>query len=251
LTYIPEKKLAIEIDGIYWHSELNGKGSSYHLNKTKECEELGIQLIHIFEDEIIHNKDTVYSAIAAKLGLISNKIGARKCQIQKLNVDTERDFINKYHLMKYTPSNVAYGLYYEDELQMVCTFGKSRFTSDEWEIIRICTKHNIIVQGGISKLITFFKENNKITNLISYADRRWCNIKNNAYVASGMKLINISKPGYWYLDFSAIKRKHRYNFTKRKIIEELDGDPELSEWENMIDMGHDRIWDCGQLKFSI
>ena len=45
--YIPEKQIAIEFNGIYWHGELNGKGRNYDLNKTRECEDKGIKLIHI------------------------------------------------------------------------------------------------------------------------------------------------------------------------------------------------------------
>ncbi|MBR4316364.1 MAG: hypothetical protein IKP65_05310 [Alphaproteobacteria bacterium] len=45
--YIPEKQVAIEFDGIYWHNEEN-KPKNYHLMKTELCEEKGIHLIHIF-----------------------------------------------------------------------------------------------------------------------------------------------------------------------------------------------------------
>ena len=55
--YIPEKNLAIEFDGLYWHSEKCGKDSKYHLNKTKLCEEKNIQLIHIFDDEWRNKQD--------------------------------------------------------------------------------------------------------------------------------------------------------------------------------------------------
>jgi len=47
--YIPEKNIAIEFNGIYWHSELNGKGRNYHLDKTTICSEKDIQLIHLFD----------------------------------------------------------------------------------------------------------------------------------------------------------------------------------------------------------
>lgn len=32
--YMPALKLGIEVDGLYWHSEDNGKGMMYHLHKT-------------------------------------------------------------------------------------------------------------------------------------------------------------------------------------------------------------------------
>lgn len=50
--FIPFQNLAIEFDGLYWHSEEGGKyEKNYHLKKTQACEEKGIHLIHIFEDE--------------------------------------------------------------------------------------------------------------------------------------------------------------------------------------------------------
>ena len=48
--YVPKKRIAIEFNGLYWHSD-KFKEKNYHLNKSKELEEKGIRLIHIFEDE--------------------------------------------------------------------------------------------------------------------------------------------------------------------------------------------------------
>ena len=54
--YIPEIKLGIEFNGNYWHSL---KKQNYHLNKTKECENKNIRLIHIWEDEWVKDKDNI------------------------------------------------------------------------------------------------------------------------------------------------------------------------------------------------
>lgn len=53
-----EPKIAVEFNGVYWHS-ISNKDPGYHLMKTKRCEELGIKLIHIWEDEWINDKDRV------------------------------------------------------------------------------------------------------------------------------------------------------------------------------------------------
>jgi hypothetical protein len=46
--YIPDFNLAIELDGIYYHSEISGgKDKKYHLEKTKLCNKKGIKLLHI------------------------------------------------------------------------------------------------------------------------------------------------------------------------------------------------------------
>jgi len=57
--YIPDLKLAFEYNGLRWHSEKFGCDYNYHLNKTLLCNDLGIRLIHIFEDEWIHNKKSM------------------------------------------------------------------------------------------------------------------------------------------------------------------------------------------------
>ena len=44
---IPEKKIAIEYNGLYWHSEGQGKGYRYHLNKYLACKEKGYRLIPV------------------------------------------------------------------------------------------------------------------------------------------------------------------------------------------------------------
>ena len=61
--YIPEKKLAIEYNGLYWHSEAQGKDKFYHYNKTKRCAEKGIRLITIFEDEFLAGKEKVFAKL--------------------------------------------------------------------------------------------------------------------------------------------------------------------------------------------
>ena len=48
--YYPEKKIAIEYNGDYWHSE-EFKDKDYHYNKFKMCNNLGITLVSIFESE--------------------------------------------------------------------------------------------------------------------------------------------------------------------------------------------------------
>ncbi len=56
--YIPSHNIAIEYDGLYWHSN-KFKPNNYHLNKTELCEKKGIQLIHIFENEWVYEQDLV------------------------------------------------------------------------------------------------------------------------------------------------------------------------------------------------
>lgn len=54
--YLPNKKLAIEYNGLYWHSINIVKDIHYHRNKSIACRKLGIRLIHIYEFEDLDNQ---------------------------------------------------------------------------------------------------------------------------------------------------------------------------------------------------
>jgi len=70
--YLPEKKLAFEFDGLYWHSEMF-LPKDYHKNKTNSCESKGVQLIHIFEDDWLYKQDIVKSRISSLIGRIEHE----------------------------------------------------------------------------------------------------------------------------------------------------------------------------------
>lgn len=56
-VYIPSLGVAIEYNGLPWHSEEFGKDSTYHLNKTLACNKIGIDLVHIMSLDWESNKD--------------------------------------------------------------------------------------------------------------------------------------------------------------------------------------------------
>lgn len=49
--YVPGRGIAIEANGVYWHTEKFGKTERYHANKAEACAEQGINLITIWEDD--------------------------------------------------------------------------------------------------------------------------------------------------------------------------------------------------------
>ena len=49
--YIPQFKLGIEYNGLFWHSTKHISDINYHLNKSIVCRQKGIRLIHIYEFE--------------------------------------------------------------------------------------------------------------------------------------------------------------------------------------------------------
>ncbi|HPM74267.1 MAG TPA: hypothetical protein PLA71_00930 [Saccharofermentans sp.] len=246
--YVPGHGLAIECDGIYWHANTPPQK---HLAKTLECEQKGIRLIHIFEDEWIYKEKIVYSRLKNILGLIHRKIHARKCEIREISNKISSDFVDKYHIQGSNNSKVRLGAYYKNRLVAVMTFSKSRFSKKyEWELIRFCTISNFKIVGVASKMLTYFERVYHPTSIVSFADRRWSSTEA-FYEKLGFKLSHVSLPNYWFVNRKDYTRRISRMQYQKHIIAKLEGfDPKLTEWENMQIFGFDRIWDCGNLVYS-
>lgn len=254
--YIPSKKIAIEFNGNYYHSEVyGGVGKEYHINKTKLCEAKGIKLVHIFEDEWLFKQNIVKSKLLNILGENKNKIYARKCEIKEVSYNTSKDFLEQTHIQGSAMSSIHIGLFHDSILIGVMTFGSlrkslgSRNIDGYYELYRYSTSKRIV--GGASKLLKYFIKKYKPNKIISYADRRWTNtVSSNVYKETNFKLIGITKPNYFYTK-DHVHRQHRFNFRKSELSKKLKVyDPNITEWENMQLNGYDRIWDCGHLKYE-
>lgn len=247
--YLPDKRLAIEFDGFYWHSDAKNKDNYYHLNKTELCEKQGIQLIHVFEDEWIEKQEIVKDRIKSILGIYEKRIYARKCIIKEVNSKESNQFLEANHLQGKDGASIRYGLFYQDELVSVMTFGKPRFNKNyEWELIRFASKLGTQIVGGANKLLKFFKKNHD-GSIISYADRRYSIGK--LYESMGFKLLSVSAPNYWWT--KQRQKLSRYQCQKHKlsVILKDSFNPELSETENMMFNGYDKIYDCGNLVYVL
>jgi len=120
--YIPDKNLAIEFNGLYWHSEFKKK-KGYHLNKTDRCRSNGVDLIHIWEDDWLNRKDILKSIIRNRVSCPSERIFARKCEVVDLNNSDVSEFLNNNHIQGYTRFSRSIGLLYNDELVSLMSFG--------------------------------------------------------------------------------------------------------------------------------
>ena len=249
--FLPEKKIAIEFDGLYWHNE-EFVGEKYHLEKTNECNEKNIRLIHIFEDEWIYKKDIVKSRLKNLIVKNNTRIYARKCEIKNVSTTDKNIFLEKNHIQGKDNSSIRLGLYFNNELVSIMTFSKPRVAlgaknnKNSYELVRFCNKINHTVIGGASKLLKYFERNYSFEMIYSYSDKRWSN--GNIYKILGFDYEKTSKPNYWYI--KGIKRIHRFNFRKNVLKEKLDlFDENLTEVQNMYLNKYKRIFDCGNDKW--
>lgn len=253
--YIPSQRLAIEYNGLYWHSTLNSRSSidwsKYHLEKTIACKNQNITLIHIFEDEWFKKQPIVKSIIASKITNNNQVIYARKCTIKQVDSKLARSFLEENHLQGYNHAKLIYGLFFEDDLVQIISFGKSRFQkNNSWEIYRLCSKLNVSVVGGTERLFNHFVKENNPQCVISYSDNRY--FTGNTYKRLGFENVGYTAPSYFYVSEKdgCTTRYNRMKFQKHKLKTILEKyDHCLSEDENMKNNGYGKIWDCGTTKW--
>lgn len=242
--------LAIEHNGLYWHREENHNYNyKYHLDKLLKCNEKGLDLIQIFEDEWVFKKEIIKSRIKQILGLSSGeRINPRDCKILEINTVIKNQFLEEFHLQGKDSSVIKLGAFYNNELVAVMTFSHGSIskgtkpTESIWELSRFCTNYNYHIPGIAGKLLEHFKRNYSWEKIFTYADRRWSN--GNLYFKLGLNHVHNTEPNYWYT--YGLKRIHRFGFRKRQ-----DEPKEIPEWKLRLQEGYHRIWDCGNMKFEL
>ena len=250
--YLPEFKQSFEFNGLYWHSDIY-KSRKFHLEKTLECKEIGINLFHIWEDDWLYRKDILKSMILNKIGKIKYRIFARNCEVKVLTDNKLiRDFLEKNHLQGFVGSSIKLGLFSNNELVSIMTFGNLRKSLGQksvegsYELLRFCNKLNYTVVGGASKLLKYFVKNYSPCNIISYSD--FSRSDGNLYKKLGFELSNLSQPNYYYIVNGV--RNHRFNFRKDKLIKE-GFDKNKTEVQIMNERKIMRIFDCGMEKWIL
>jgi hypothetical protein len=239
---LPEKKLAIEYCGLYWHSEVSGfKEWNYHANKMRMAESRGYRLLTIFSDEWLDKQDIVKSKLQSIIAGTSDKIGARKCQIMDVDYQQAVEFHNLYHIQG-SPRRLGknIGLFYQGVLVALGSFITVTKTA---ELVRFSSK--ITVVGGAGKILNYFIKNSDCNDIISFADMRWS--QGNLYKSLGF--VEVSRvPAMQMYVKDHIQRFHKLAFPKKKINPEgID----KTEWQIMREAGYDRIWDCGKQKWQL
>jgi hypothetical protein len=240
---IPEKKIAIEYCGLYWHSEMKGVNRNYHLDKLNGCRNKGYRLITIFSDEWILKRGIVESKIKSILGLSKDRVYARKCEIKEITSIRKSEFLSKYHIQGNISSSINIGLFHNEDLVSVLTFRKNK---KGYDLSRFAS--SIQVVGGFSKMLSFFKNIYNPKYIYTFADLRYSD--GNLYMKTGFSKIYETKPNYFY--FTGLTRYSRLAFQKHKLKDKLDNfNPNETESMNMANNGYNRIFDCGNIKFEM
>lgn len=237
--YIPEKKVAIEFNGLYWHSSYNGIDMNYHLDKTRMCEEKGIRLIHIFEDEWRDKPEICKSIISSSLGIYKERIYARKCTFTVIPNEEAARFLSYNHIQGSCNAKTSYALKYNGETVQVVCFNN---VGNGMELVRMASRLNTQVMGGFSRIL----KNQPYNSFVSYVDRRMFDGK--GYDLSGFTRKGCSRPQYWYTDFHY--RYNRRSFQKKYCYKRWYDNKvqDMTEEEMCSEHNLFKIYGCGTVR---
>ena len=233
-----------------WNKDLPGVPQSYHQHKTDFANENDIFIFHLFGYEWAHKRPIMESMLKNLIGKTPNRIFARNTTIVDVSYNECNEFLNKNHRQGECTSSVRYGLLYNNELVAVMSFSKPRSTignkTEDWELLRFCSKLDTNVVGGASKLFKHFVDNHPNQSIVSFSDK--ARTRGGLYNQLGFKHVRDSEPGYVWVDEKTNIAYSRVRAQKSNI-QKLLNDPELdlskSENYNMTTHGFVRVFDSG------
>ena len=152
--YIPNKNLAIECNGLKWHSD-EIKSSNFHINKYIDCKNQNVNLLNFWEHDIVLKPTILKSILLDKLGIYTYKISAHKCYIRLIKPKIVKEFLNENCLYDYKNGYINLGLFNDNVLMAVMCIKQSKDISN-YEITNFCCKNFTKIYGGFSKLLKYF-----------------------------------------------------------------------------------------------
>ena len=238
--YLPDYNFAIECNPTVTHNssisdpwEGKPKSHTYHREKTNECDNKHIFLMHIFGYDWTWHKDIVLSVIRSKINHLENKVYARKCKIVELDEVTNKQFQLANNLETYINSTVRIGLKYKDKLVCLMTFTQLNLISNSWKLNIYCSLLNTSVIGGASKLFKYFVRKYNPNKLISYSNRSHTSGK--LYARLGFTEIENTEPNYVWVN---IQTDEIVDINSVDCIEQIGANATL-------DKGYVQIFDSG------
>lgn len=212
--------------------------ANYHRDKSKLAKDSGYSVIHVFDWDDV---DKVVQLLKFRVTAY-----ARKCDVKVVSEIDTNNYLDMYHLQgTCRGQKIRLGLYYDNQLVSLMTFGKSRFNKNcEYELLRYCSHYNVV--GGAEKLFKYFIDNYKPSSIVSYCDTS--KFSGKVYDTLSFEFIKTNKP-----------RKHWYSMKERRhitdglllsqgydrLFKESHGKGTSNE-ELILARGYLPVYDCGQ-----
>lgn len=247
--FLPEQKIGVEFNGLYWHSELY-RDKNYHADKVQAAKEAGIQLIQIWEDDWVYRRRQVERMLMRKIGVSTEEtVNGRDCTPTTLSPVDSCEFLREHHIQGSVNASVHLALQAKTgEVVAVAAFQKRKTHGHVYyELVRFAT--SCIVRGGFSKLVTHFRRSVPDMNLVSFANLEVSD--GSLYETNGWELDTVLRPDYMYVANGL--REHKFNYRKDRFRKDpnLKFEEGMTERELALLNGLYRVYDSGKLRFVL
>ena len=250
--YLPNLDVLLEINPTYTHSPYgthfnnwvyDSKYEHYHLDKSNNTNK---RVIHVWQWD---DWNKIVQLVQSKQNLYARKLILKDVPKREANT-----FLNKYHIQDSCRGNIVnMGLYQDEELVQVMTFGKPRYNKNyQWELLRLCSHMSYTIVGGAEKIFKHFINSNYYPeSVISYCDAS--KFTGDVYKHLGFILKEQTKPAkIWSKESNRSKEHITDNLLRQRGFDQLFGtnygkgtsNEELIEQE-----GYRPVYDCGQKVF--
>ena len=235
--YFPEQKVGVEICGLYHHSHTMVGDKDYHNRKFLMCEEKGIRLLQFWTSEVRDNLPLVVSMIKSHLGLLEQRVYARKCEVVDIDQQTFLSFLSENHLEPgAVVSTERKALAWEGRLVAVMGFKGS-------VLQRYCSLRETNVVGGFGKLLAAFDKKHVVT----YSDNRYSS--GSLYERMGFIKTRENRYRLSVTDTQNVFNRERF---MRKRIKDFPGYSEdLTAEEIIIQSGFHYIYGPGTRRWEL
>lgn len=262
--YLPERALAVEYCGMYWHSHFTEDDERLrkhrHADKYAACRAVGVRLITLYEPEWVERGAAIRRLLRHAVGKSKGRLMARKCELRSVPVSDARAFYERYHPQGGAGNGEHYGLYWKDKLVACMRF--SFGTNDRgagastrtWTLGRYAAR--VAVAGAASRLFKAFLRDHNPAEVKSFSDNRF--FDGAMYKQLGFTLGADVAPDYrvWSKKLGLQPKPH---YQRRALPSRLKDhgcaetfDPATdprTEQEMTFLMGAGRIYDCGKRRW--
>ena len=225
--YLPDINVAIEFNGLYFHSDACRAEKEYHAIKSKLCDDLGIRLIHVYEDEWKYNNKKICQLLKAALNEVNGNICFKNYKIKEISNKEAKPFNELFHIHGHSSAQVTYGLFCNEELIQLMSFSKIKQNKDlnadnSWKIVRSYSESGSTALDGASMLFKYFIQEQNPDTVDCYCDFNKFNGK--SYESLGMQFSGYMPPEkYWIINNRRYVRAPKNNNVQQKAYRAIWG----------------------------
>lgn len=271
---VPSRHVAVEYEGLWFHSEAMQRDTASHLDKVRACAALGYRLVLVWEDDWRRRRDVVVAMLAHKLHALGRlavacpginpkvcgHVYARSLDVRRVSGHDAAAFLEANHVQGAVTATLHLALVDHDgDIRALLSArsphaqSRTRRADGTWELVRFATCGE--VPGAASRLLA-----HATALLRPQGLARWVSFSANdvsdggLYERLGFRRDGDVRPDYRYFGhLTGDVRRPKESFQLRRFRD----DPALV-WEDgwtearaARENGLSRVWDAGKVRWVL